>query len=169
MSDTTDTEVIIDETNFGEYFFDVKKHAPKKGQVLAKFTAVAELVNAFPKDQIVRMLLHNPKGGDLAPKVLRNICNATEAESVNLAKRIAQDLAEGMSEDEVLNKPYEYIMELFFWTNEECVPKDCPNWTTIKMLNNMEDTVDVDGTEMKFSVTMPESKQEVEEKNDDAC
>jgi hypothetical protein len=129
---------IIDETNFHEYFFPVKEYKSKKGQVLACFTAIAELVNDFPKDQIVKMLLTNVKGGELVPKVLRNICNATEKESLRLAKAIAQDLAAGMAVAAVLNKPYEYHMEIYYWTNEECVPKDDPHWFTIKMLNDIE-------------------------------
>jgi hypothetical protein len=37
--------VEITAENFDSYFFDVRKNGPKKGQVMAKFSAVAELVD----------------------------------------------------------------------------------------------------------------------------
>jgi len=36
-----DPELVIDQNNFNDYFFDVRKFSPKQGQILAKFSAVA--------------------------------------------------------------------------------------------------------------------------------
>ena len=151
----SDKEMIIDKSNFNDYFYPVKKYKPQKGQVLARFSAMAELIGGFPKDQIVSMLKTNPKGGNLAPQLLRNICNATEKESIRVAKEIATDLANGLSYKEVIDKPYKFFLEVFYWTNEECVPKDSPNWMTIKMLNNVfEEQIGDD--QIKISISKPE-------------
>ena len=37
-------ELIIDENNFDQYFRDISKNVPEKGDVLAKYTAIAEFV-----------------------------------------------------------------------------------------------------------------------------
>lgn len=42
-------ETVIDESNFNEYFFDVRKHGPKRNQIMARFSAVAEFVDGQMK------------------------------------------------------------------------------------------------------------------------
>ena len=49
-------EVIINENNFEEYFFDVRKHKPKHGQVMARYAAVAEFVDGMMKKNIIDLL-----------------------------------------------------------------------------------------------------------------
>ena len=49
----TTEELVIDETNFEEYFFDVRKHKPKRGQILAKYTAIATLERCNEKENLL--------------------------------------------------------------------------------------------------------------------
>ncbi len=123
--------------DFDKHFFDIKKHKPQKGQVLAVFNAIAEFTDGFPKDQIVSLLLHNPKGAELAVKVVHNLCHAVERDAIKVCLAMATDLASGMTEQEVIAKHYEFELKIYYWTNEEYVPQDDPRWYTIKILNSL--------------------------------
>jgi len=129
-------ELIIDEFNFNQYFFDIKKYGPKKGQILARYAAIGELTEKFPKGAVVDILAHNPQGYELAPKVLRNICHVKDALKVSI--EMAGDLANGISIQEVTAKPYKVNIEMFFWTNREFIPKDDPHWNCIEVVNCTE-------------------------------
>ena len=36
-------EIEITSDNFGDYFFDVRRHTPKPGKAMARFTAMANM------------------------------------------------------------------------------------------------------------------------------
>ena len=70
-------ETVIDEKNFEEYFFDVRRHKPRKGQVMAKFSAIAELIDGQMKEHIVYLLKAMPNGAESAVKVIHKLGCAT--------------------------------------------------------------------------------------------
>jgi hypothetical protein len=131
--------LVIDDKNFDQYFFDIKKHRPQKGQVLARYAAVAELTDKFPKGALVDMLVHNPKAPELVPKVLRNMCHVLEKDATRLALEMANDLVAGMTESEVISKSYRMQIELFFWAKPEYVPRDDPHWSCVEIINSLEE------------------------------
>lgn len=132
----TDDDLVIDESNFDQYFFDIKKIGPKRGQILARYTAMAELTDKFPKGAVVDMLVRNPKAPELVPKVLTNMCHLIPKEAMRVAIEMAHDLSKGMSEKDVIEKTYKVQIEMFFWTKPEYIPKDDPHWNCIEIINS---------------------------------
>src|SRR5689334_5208828 len=104
-------DLVIDETNFSQYFHDVRNRRPQPGEVMARYSAMAEFVDDQLKRDVVYLLVNHNKGGDSAHKVMRKLAGATEAESIRLLKEMAMDLLGGLSEDEVCEKPYPYKCE----------------------------------------------------------
>jgi uncharacterized protein YfcZ (UPF0381/DUF406 family) len=125
MSDT-----IIDESNFSEYFHSIKDNKPKKGQVLARYTAMADLVDGDVKDFIVNNLLNYDKGGNTVTQVMKYHCHATDEYASSVPLLMAQDL-QIMSVEEVKKKPYRFQLEYFYWTEPENIPKDDVHWECI--------------------------------------
>lgn len=128
-----DDGIIIDESNFDQYFFDVRKHKPQAGQVMARFEAVAEFVDSQMKRDIVYLLSHGDKGGLSSQKVMRKLGGASEADSIRVPKEMITDLLNGMTVDEVCQKPYQYHYEAFYYTERKNVPKNDPHWSIISI------------------------------------
>lgn len=126
-------EPIINESNFEQYFFDVKKHGPKKGQIMARFCAKAEMMTSPEKDNLIQLLLTNPKGAEMGVNMLQHTFSAQEKDAIEVCKKIVKDLLEGKSKQVVLDTPYSFTIEKFFWTTEDCVPKNDPHWKAIKV------------------------------------
>jgi hypothetical protein len=128
----TEPEVVITPENFYEYFYDVRKSKPKKGQVMARFTAVAEFVEGRGKRDIMALLKQDK--AYQAAQVMRKIHGAREPDCYRICREIAQDML-NMSELEVEKKSYEFLIELFFYTQREYVPKNDPHWETIPLIH----------------------------------
>lgn len=135
----------INKDNFAEHFFDVRDHTPRKGDCIARFRAVAELIDGFEKRQMIQ-LLGEPNSHFAIAQMMRKLCHAREPYTFRVPQMMAADLLEGMSPDEVAEKPYEYELELFYYTKPENVPKNDPQWTIIKLVN----------TDDYFSITQGE-------------
>lgn len=139
MSFTIQTEigeVLITNENFSDYFYDVRTNRPKKGQVMAKFTAVAEFVDGRGKQDILQLLKTNK--AHAAVQVMRKIHGVREPDCYRVLREIAQDMLT-MPEAEVEKKPYEMVIELFFYTQRQYVPNS-PNWELLPLLNYDKET-----------------------------
>jgi hypothetical protein len=123
----------INENKFEDYFFDVRRYKPQKGQVIAKFTAIAELIEGKMKRDLIDLVKHKDKA-EVATKVMRKLGCAIEKDSVVVLRKITEDLLV-MTEEEVLIKPYEYVCEMFFYTKAEHVPLNNPHWSIISIMN----------------------------------
>ena len=55
------SELVIDESNFTEYFKDCRIHRPERGDVMAKYTAIAEFVDGAMKKDVIHLLLNHDK------------------------------------------------------------------------------------------------------------
>jgi hypothetical protein len=134
---------MIDETeitseNFKDYFFDIRQNRPKAGQIMAKFTAIAEFVGeGAKKDMIYLMTLDK---AHQASMVMRKIHGAKEPDCYRVCREIAEDMLAGKSEQEIIDKPYEFVIELFFYTQREHVPKNDPHWETIQLMKYDDET-----------------------------
>lgn len=122
----------ITQQNFEDYFFDVRKHRPKPGQIMAKYTAYAEFVAGREKEDVL-YLLKRDKAKE-ACLVMQKIHGAREPDSYRVCREMVEDLINGMSDKEVLEKPYGFVMEFFFYTQKECVPEGDPHWECIKLV-----------------------------------
>lgn len=139
----SDDNLVIDSSNFHEYFFDVRKFKPQPGQVMAKYTAVAYLEDGQLKRDLIDLLL-KPGKAEAAVRVMRVLGGAVEKDSYRVPREMAADLASGMSVEEVANKSYKFLLEHFFWADRDVVPQDDPHWYTIPLLNwgGMADQID---------------------------
>lgn len=135
-----DDDLVIDSGNFDQYFTDVKKAGPKQGQIMARYLSKAELVAGEEKGYLIDVLLTNPMGAEMAVQIARNAFAAQEGDAIKLCKAIAKDLLSGMDKQQVMEKPYSYTFEKFYWTLEKYVPKNDPHWQAIKItiLNDPE-------------------------------
>lgn len=130
-------ELIIDDTNFHEYFFDVRRHRPKEGQILAKFTAVAAFGNGPHKYDVIKLLQMDK--AKQAAAVMQKIHHARVPDCYRVCREMCEDLLSGMTDAEVAAKEYEYVFEAFYYTQREYVPAD-PHWDTIQIVEFNRDT-----------------------------
>lgn len=133
INQETVRQLVIDENNFQEYFFDVRLHGPKKGQVIASYTAVAELCDGPEKRQIIEFL-RLPNKIDAALQIMRKVLMAREVDSLKVLRKMGEDLLK-RSVEEVAQNPYKFVFEAFYWTNPEYIPMDDLHWACVSVLN----------------------------------
>lgn len=127
-------DVEINETNFTDYFFDIKNHKPQRGQIMARYSSMAELIKGEEKKYLIKLLTEKDKAVS-ASQFMKKALLATEKESVRIPIQIANDLLSGMDEKKVLNKVYKFQMEAFFYTWPECVPSNDIHWECVSLRN----------------------------------
>lgn len=122
----------INRDNFHKYFFDVRQHGPRKGQIMAKFKAAAVFANGAEKKHLIQALKMGK--AKQAAMVMRKLHLAKEPDCYRVCREMCEDFVNGMSEEEVAEKEYPYILEAFYYTKREYVPKDDPHWETIRLI-----------------------------------
>jgi hypothetical protein len=129
----SEENIEIDENNFYDYFTPITKRRPLQGEVIASYRASAELVDGGEKRQVIQLL---KKSGSAisATKILGKLCYMIESDAIRVSKEIVQDLADGMTDDEVAAKPYKYTLEMFFYANPKHIPVD-EHWMQISILS----------------------------------
>ena len=127
-------ELHIDKDNFVKYFRPVNQSKPEKGDCIALFTAVAELVDGFEKKQMIELLKQEHTAKAVAT-MMKKLCYAKEPENYRVPQLMANDLLNGMTEEQIAAKPYEYVVELFYYTKPQYVPKNDPNWSIVDIVN----------------------------------
>ena len=128
----TEDDVIIDHTNFNEYFFDARQHRPQKGQVMAKFTAIAIFGDGPQKRDIINLLKMDK--AHQASQIMQRIHSARAPDCYRVLREMCEDLMAGMSDEQVEKKEYEFVLEAIFYTKKEYVPKRDPHWETLTVL-----------------------------------
>lgn len=134
MNQEKASELVIDESNFYEYFFDARLHKPQKGQVLASYTAVGEFCDGPEKRQIIEFMRYTDKV-ESAVQIMRKVLMAKDPDAYRVPREIAEDLANGLRVEEVAQKSYKFTMEACFWTRPEYIPVDDPHWACVSILN----------------------------------
>jgi hypothetical protein len=103
-----------------------------QGHIMAKYSAVAELIDGEGKKDILYLLKLNQ--AHAASAVMRKMYGAIEPDCYRVCREIVEDLMV-MTEAEVLKKPYKFILEFFYYVKKEYVPKDDPHWQIIDLIN----------------------------------
>jgi hypothetical protein len=147
------TELEINDDNFDEYFRETRNNTPKKGEVIACYTAIAHLVDDPQKRNIIDLLRNCDKALPTS-QVMRKCFNAREADSYRIPRMMAEDMLKGMSRDEVAQKEYKYTIELFFYARPEHIPND-PHWSVISILN-LEEHLAKEDERIKSEIVYPE-------------
>lgn len=124
-------EIVIDETNFKDYFFDVRKFGPKPGQVMAKFSAIAIFADGPAKRDVIKILKKDK--AEAAAMVMRKIHCAREPDNYKICREICEDLLSGMTEEQVSKKEHEFVLEAFYYVEKKYVPKHDPHWEVIEI------------------------------------
>ena len=137
-----DDGIIIDDSNFEEYFKDASKHRPEKGECLAIFRSMAELVNGDIKQEVILAVTTNEYGGQSAVQTLIKKCNMSYKEALRVCKEICQDCTK-LSDQEVLDKPYKFLFEKQYYANKDYVPKDNPHWQIVGLKNISIKDIDI--------------------------
>jgi hypothetical protein len=83
-------DLVIDDSNFESYFFDVRKHRPKPGQVMARFTAMADFVDGQMKRDVVYLLRECKGGAKGAQRVMRKLAGAVEGDSIRVLREMSR-------------------------------------------------------------------------------
>lgn len=143
-----DQELIIDEKNFNQYFFDARVHRPKKNQVLVKYSAIAELVDGSMKKNLIDLCKKDKIHA--ATQVMRKLAGACEIDSVRVLKEICLDILSGISEENIEKKSYKYKLEMFYYAEKQYVPDD-PHWTCMT-INNLDVFLDSNNSNNKILV-----------------
>jgi hypothetical protein len=126
-------ELVIDESNFSQYFFDARKHKPQPGQILVKYVANCRFQDGPEKKQMVGLLCMKDRAIP-AVQVMQKLFFACRMDAVRVPLAIATDLYNGMSLDAVCAKSYDYTGEFYFYTEPQYLPKDDPRWMPISIL-----------------------------------
>ena len=124
---------------FKEYFFDVRRNAPKKGQVMACFTIIAELVEGDLKSDLIHLLSTTSKVNECVT-LLRKMGCAEEKEAMRVCREIAEDLYAGKSAAEIIAKPYQYLLKAFYYVEPQYIPNDI-HWSHIE-IKNLDDFIE---------------------------
>jgi hypothetical protein len=125
-------ELVIDESNFSDYFFDARKHGPKPGQVMACYETYAEFVDGNLKRDVLHLLTNTDKV-EAAQRLLQRVGAVIYEDSLRIIQEMTDDLLNGMSPAEVAAKPYEMRLQFFYYTDKELVPND-PHWWHSKLI-----------------------------------
>jgi hypothetical protein len=124
----------ITSENFNEYFFDIRRHKPQKGQVIACFRAICQLINNEEKRFLIQ-LLQRPDSARSITTMMTKVFNASKHSSWSLPIEMGNDLLGGMSVDEVAKKEYEFEGEFYYYTMPDYIPKDDPHWEIVKIVD----------------------------------
>jgi len=151
-------EIVIDEANFSQYFRDCRMNRPERGDIMAKYTAIAEFIDGRMKKDVIDLLMNHEKAY-AATQVLRKLGCATEFDSIRICKEIAEDLASGFTPEEVENKVYEYQMEVFYYTKKEYFPIGNPHWSLISIAN-LDSFLDKENKKISFQTKIIEPELE---------
>lgn len=135
MIEEANKELEINEENFSEYFKDVRNSKFSKGDVIAQYTSLAEFIAGDEKKHIISLVANTDNKMEATAQVMRKLLHSSELDAYKVPRMIAEDLLSGMSEEDCLNKPYKYTLEMFFYTKPEYVPKDDPHWSVISVID----------------------------------
>ena len=127
-------ELIITAENFDQYYKDVRRFRPERGEIMVCYAHSAELVLGNEKRHLVYLLKLDGKI-EAATQVMRKLLFACEQDAYRVPKMILQDMIAGMSEEEILNKSYPYTVHIFYYTKPEYMDRNDPHWTSISLIH----------------------------------
>ena len=128
------TDIVIDDTNFDQYFFDVRRHKPKEGQIMVCYSCMADFAKGPEKRQIIDLLGMQEKAYAIT-QVMRKLLFASELDAIRVPLAMGRDLLSGKTYSQVEKKRYRYKIEMFYYTYPQYLPQGDPHWTSISLIN----------------------------------
>jgi hypothetical protein len=129
-------------------FRDVRTSKPRRGDVMAQYQVVCEFGDGAAKRQIVNALRDSRKAQAIV-QVMRKLHFAHPRDAVSMPLAMVKDMLEGMTPEEVYDKPYHYLAEMFFYVDPKYVPAEDKHWTIIPLEFPSVSCYIVDGKEGK--------------------
>ena len=74
-------DLVIDESNFTNYFRDCRINRPERHDVMARYSAIAEFLDGQMKKDIIHLLSNHDNKAIAATQVMRKLGCATENEA----------------------------------------------------------------------------------------
>ena len=127
--------LVIDASNFDQWFHDARKNRPQRDQVLACYETGAEFVDGNLKRDVVHLLMTTDNAGETGPRLLQKLASTTSESSLAIIKEMAKDLLSGMGSEEVALKPYPMHCRFFYYTWRECIPENDPHWWSTSLID----------------------------------
>lgn len=120
--------------------FDAKRYKPKKGQVMVRYQAMADLIEGDLKTDVINLLQNNDQGANASIRMLQNNCYMNEKDAIMISKEISEDLLNGMSLQEVSSKPYRFKLEILYYTDKDTANQLSGNvhWTKIDLIDRTQ-------------------------------
>lgn len=156
------SELVIDETNFHVFFREVERNRPEKGDVMVVYRSMADFCSGDLKEQVVEALFEEKIGPTKAIKLMKRFGKTSNREALRVVKNVFMDLYNGMSKNMVIAKTYEFMIEIYYYTKEEFIPKDDKKWEIIKIAN-------LDQYFAKKDINIAESNNDGNYENNEAC
>ncbi len=128
----TTEELVIDETNFSDYFREITKSMPAHGDALVCFRALAHFCDGPLKQEVINLLRYEFGSVQKCVGRLIRFGGATREQAVKLLLDISKDLMDGMNVNDVLKKEYPFVFEKMYYAKPEHVPVDDKRWQILK-------------------------------------
>lgn len=118
------------------HFFDSRTHKLLPNQVMACYAATAYLGDSEDKKQLIS-LLRQKDGVNAAIGYMENVFRADADHTIVVPKAILQDMMNGFTDEQILQKEYKYTINVFYNVEPEHVPDD-PHWQICHILNKAD-------------------------------
>jgi hypothetical protein len=131
-----ETELVIDDTNFSQYFREINKAAPAQGDSLVVFRALAYFCEGALKQEIIDLLRFEFGSVKKCVGRLIKFAGSTREQAVKICLDLAKDLIDGISLEDVKKKEYPFVFEKFYYVNPQYVPEDDKRWQILTQPSN---------------------------------
>ncbi len=124
-------DFIIDENNFDKYFRNTRNNKKQKNDVIVMFSSSAVFAKGKLKEEIVDLLSTEFNSVNKCLGKLFKFAYAPHAQSIKVCKNIIQDYISGMNREDIINKEYPFVLQMFFYTKEKYIPNNDKRWLVI--------------------------------------
>jgi hypothetical protein len=115
-------QATITETNFNQYFRDVKKYQREEGDIIVSYRSQMVLPDCALKRDIIRLLTGTNNGAYFAVDVLHRYAAASKKSAIQVCEQMSADLLQGISAEDVASQDYQYEIVVFFYVKQEHFP-----------------------------------------------
>lgn len=124
-------DIVIDDSNFHKYFRNTRNSKKQKNDIVVMFFTSAVFASGKLKEEVVDLLATEFSSVNKCLGKLFKFAYAPHAEGMKICKSIIKDYIEGMSKDDIINKEYPFVLQMFFYTKEKYIPKNDRRWLVV--------------------------------------
>jgi len=124
-------DIIIDDSNFHKYFRNTRNSKKQKNDIVVMFYTSAVFATGKLKEEIVDLLATEFSSVNKCLGKLFKFAYAPHVEGMKICKSIIKDYIDGMSKDDIINKEYPFVLQMFFYTKEKYIPRNDRRWLVV--------------------------------------